>query len=126
MKLSKYFSEEELCCKCGCGLYIPNKELLDVLDSIREYFDSPVYINSGVRCAAHNTKVGGMPGSKHLTGEAADIVVANTHARCVQRELEETFKGKYGIGRYGTFTHIDVRKRQARWGDVGECEEKKL
>lgn len=29
---------------------------------------------------------------------------------------EDILDGKGGLGRYATFTHIDVRKGKARWG----------
>ena len=38
--------------------------------------DDPIYINSGYRSEAVNKAVGGMKGSNHLTGCAADIRVA--------------------------------------------------
>ena len=44
-----------------------------VLDPIRERWQSPVYINSGYRCAELNKKVGGAANSYHLRGMAADI-----------------------------------------------------
>ena len=44
-----------------------------VLDPIRERWQSPIYINSGYRCAELNKKVGGAANSYHLRGMAADI-----------------------------------------------------
>ena len=50
------------------------KNLIDrVLDPLREAYGKPVYINSGYRCPALNKAVGGVPGSYHLTGCAADL-----------------------------------------------------
>ena len=49
-------------------------ELIDrVLDPIREKWQSPIYITSGYRCPALNRKVGGVEGSYHTRGMAADI-----------------------------------------------------
>ena len=49
-------------------------ELVDrVLDPIRERWQSPIYITSGYRCAELNKKVGGVEGSYHTRGMAADI-----------------------------------------------------
>ena len=28
-----------------------------------------------------------------------------------------TNPGKYGVGRYQSFTHLDVRRNKARWGN---------
>ena len=44
-----------------------------VLDPIREKWQSPIYITSGYRCPALNRKVGGVEGSYHTRGMAADI-----------------------------------------------------
>lgn len=44
-----------------------------VLDPLREMYGKPIYISSGYRCPALNKAVGGVPGSQHKTGQAADI-----------------------------------------------------
>ena len=55
--------------------YIPKIQHLveRVLDPIRERWQSPIYITSGYRCPALNRKVGGVEGSYHTRGMAADI-----------------------------------------------------
>jgi uncharacterized protein YcbK (DUF882 family) len=111
-----YFSDKEFECKCGCGLYIPNLELLDVLSKAREYFKVPIIITSGTRCTANNKKVGGVDTSKHTTGEAADIQVKGIEPIKVYKYFTDTYFNKYGVGNYSTFTHIDVREEKARWG----------
>lgn len=50
----------------------------EVLDPVREAYGKPIYVNSGYRCEAHNRKVGGVPRSQHLVGQAADIRPSNT------------------------------------------------
>lgn len=45
----------------------------NVLDPLREMYGKPIYISSGYRCPALNKAVGGVPGSQHKTGQAADI-----------------------------------------------------
>ena len=54
---------------------IPNIEILinQVLDPIREYMNEPIYVNSGYRCPLLNKAVGGVAGSQHVLGQAADI-----------------------------------------------------
>ena len=69
---SKYFSDRELSCRCGCGLMI-GPELVEKLDAIREGYGSPLVLSSAARCFEHNKSVGGAPGSAHLDGRAADI-----------------------------------------------------
>lgn len=51
------------------------KILAELLQSIRDLFGKPVYINSGVRCPELNKKVGGTANSRHMSGLAADIRV---------------------------------------------------
>lgn len=113
--LNQYFKRSEFACRCGCGTSTVDAELLQVITDVREHFGRPVIINSGHRCAKHNSAVGGAKNSVHLTGKAADIRVAEFAPRVVASYLEEKYPSLYGIGRYGTFTHIDVRDVKARW-----------
>lgn len=48
-----------------------------LLEPIRSYAGRPIVITSGYRCKALNTAVGGVAGSYHLTGHAADIRIKN-------------------------------------------------
>lgn len=115
--LSKDFSRSEFACKCGCGFDTVDSELVRALQDVRNHFNSRVTITSGCRCDAYNKKVGGSPGSQHKLGRAADIVVHEVLPVTVQRYLEGTYTGEFGIGRYDTFTHIDSRSNgPARWG----------
>ena len=73
---------------------------------------------SGYRCPEHNKAVGGAKGSMHMLGIASDIIIAGVAPSAVQEYLLEKYRGKYGIGRYSYFTHVDVRAKKggARWG----------
>ena len=55
--------------------YVANLENLigRVLDPLREWYGRPIFINSGYRCKELNEAVGGVAGSFHLEGCAADI-----------------------------------------------------
>ena len=44
-----------------------------VLDPLREMYGKPIYISSGYRSPRLNKAVGGVSGSQHKTGQAADI-----------------------------------------------------
>lgn len=90
-------------------------ELLAVLEGVRQHFDAPVIITSGARCAAHNAKEGGSPNSQHRLGRAADIKVKGVGPAAVALHLEKLYPGRFGIGRYATFTHIDTRKNVSRF-----------
>lgn len=114
MKLTEHFSEKELACPC-CGLYIPNTALLIALEHVR-FSLGPVTINSSTRCEKHNKSVGGADKSRHLSGEAADITVKNYNPNVVYSGLNNSsFSNLIGLGKYQTFTHIDVRGYKARW-----------
>ena len=115
-KLSEHFNSAEFACKDGCGASEVKPELIGILEDVRAHFGKPVVIFSGRRCENHNRKVGGAPKSQHLFGTAADISVKDTLPKVVADYLEGKYPGSYGIGRYKTFTHIDVRNYKARWG----------
>lgn len=115
MMLSKNFSRSEFACRCGCGFDTVDAELIEVLQSVRDYFDAPVTPESGCRCERHNIAVGGSQNSLHKIGRAADIKVAGVEPAEVQDYLE-TIMSAGGIGRYKTFTHVDTRSNgPARW-----------
>lgn len=58
------------------------KSLVDnVLDPIREYVKTPMYINSGYRSEALNDLISGAKHSQHLTGRAADFTVRGMTAK---------------------------------------------
>lgn len=113
----KYFGRHEFACKCGkCGGYPvePSMELLGVLDEIRETVGLPVYINSGVRCAAHNKAVGGAYNSRHTYGDAADIRCPGKTPRQLY-DIADKLLPKGGVGLYSWGIHVDTRGGRARW-----------
>ncbi len=112
---SVYFKSEEFACRCGCGFAAIDPALLRVLEAVRRHFNTPVWITSGCRCAAHNAAIGGVAQSRHVRGQAADIVVKKVAADVVADYLEECYPDRCGIGRYADWTHIDIRSEKARW-----------
>ncbi len=109
--LSRNFSKWEFRCPCGCGQVRVDSRLIEALQILRDRIGLPIEISSGYRCRKHNADVGGVPDSQHLLGHAADIVVQGLHPDCVATIAETipAFKNG-GIGRYDTFTHLDVRE----------------
>ena len=90
MKLSEHFSLAEMC-KTSANLdNVPTeaqvenlKRLCGWLEMLRSEWNKhygegndPIFINSGFRSEAVNKAVGGVKGSNHLSGCAADIRVA--------------------------------------------------
>lgn len=89
----------------------PNIRLLvnKVLDPIREHIKIPVYVNSGYRSPLLNKAVGGVPGSQHVIGQAADIT---THIRNADLEIINYVKGNIVFDQmiiYKNFIHISYR-----------------
>ena len=117
MKLSSHFDSTEFDCHhCHKGGEDMDPALLELLETLREHFNKPVAIMSGYRCPAHNKAVGGAKRSQHLLGTAADVKVKDTTPKAVADFLN-TQKEAKGLGRYPTFTHVDVRQgNKARWG----------
>jgi len=112
--ISAHFNRKEFACHCGCGFAAVDKKLNEILEDVRGYFNVPVMINSACRCAAYNQKVGGAQKSQHVHGLAADVAVVNIPPDTVADYLERMHSA-CSIGRYDTFTHIDVRDTPARW-----------
>lgn len=116
MKLSKHFDSNEFACRCGCGEKEVSCELVSLLEKIRVHYSKPVHIVSGRRCHAHNIRVGGAKQSQHLLGTAADIVVRDVKPSKVADWIDRNLPEARGLGRYKSFTHVDVRSGpKARW-----------
>ena len=117
---STHFNVNEFACKCGCGFNIIDQRVIDMAETIRTALGVPVRVNSGCRCEKHNSRVGGVKGSKHTKGLAADLscelgavkmfdTVKKLHAEGKLPQLD------YCI-RYKTFIHIDCGgKRKSLW-----------
>lgn len=117
MKISEHFRRSEFACKCGCCFDTVDAVLLQALEDIRNHFNAPVRINSGCRCTDYNLSVGGSWNSQHKFGKASDFEVEGVIPNTVQEYVEWKYPYRNGIGRYDTFTHIDVRDGHARWDE---------
>ena len=113
--MSENFQVKEFACKDGNDKILISDELVEVLQKIRQHFGRPVTINRAYRTTAHNKKVGGASNSQHLYGTAADIKVSGVAPRLVADYAETLLTNTGGIGRYDTFTHVDVREKKSRW-----------
>ena len=81
----KYFTIKELCkSDTAKNKGIDNTPSTDImvnlidlveaiLDPLREWYGKPIRVNSGYRCEALNSAIGGAKNSQHTTGMAADI-----------------------------------------------------
>jgi zinc D-Ala-D-Ala carboxypeptidase len=102
-----FFDREEFACRCGnCENMIQNP-LIDKLDKAREISGVSYKINSGYRCLAHNTSIGGSKTSLHMAGRAADIHVSSSAAR--YQILKGLFAAELDrVLIYKTFIHADI------------------
>ena len=103
------FNPSEFKCKCGkCGLGIEDmdEEFLHDLDWARDEACTPFKINSSIRCADHNKKVGGKANSSHLRGLAVDLACTSDAQRwkMVRGLMKEGFNR---IGIAETYIHVD-------------------
>lgn len=112
IKISQFFSEEEFKCRCGkCDSKI-DKYFVLRLDEVRKAYGKPMMITSGVRCKAHNTKIGGASSSKHLLGIAADIYCETPTDRYRLIHIAQALNFN-GIGIAHNFIHLDIRASAA-------------
>lgn len=91
MQITKNFSLEELTKSTTAkNLNIPNnpdtlslinlvKLCVYILQPAREEYGKPIIISSAFRCSVLNSAVGGVPGSFHKKGAAADILVSSLY-----------------------------------------------
>lgn len=108
----KNFKLAEFRCR-HCGKLKLNINLLLKLEELRTTLgNKPMIINSGYRCITHNNNVGGIRTSEHLKGNAADIRVVGTSPDNVHKVADTMFNG---VGKYNTFTHVDVGVNRYRW-----------
>ena len=113
--LSKNFRVREFRCQDDTDPIFIDSDLVNVLQKVRDHFGKAVTITSAFRTASHNKKVGGATYSQHLYGKAADIKVSGVAPSVVADFAETLMPSTGGIGRYSTFTHVDVRKVKSRW-----------
>ena len=117
---SAHFKLSEFKCKDGTAVpakYYGNcQKLMDLLEEIREACGNrAVTVNSGYRTESYNKRVDGAKQSQHLYAAAADIKVSGKSAAEVYKLCDTLVGNRGGVGKYSTFTHVDVRGHKARW-----------
>lgn len=120
IQLTDNFNLSEFACKgasCGCTEVLHDPILSKTLQQIRDHFGKPLYITSGYRCPKHNEAVGGVSGSLHTKGMAADIVITGVKPEQIAKYAQQI--GVRGIGLYGpedgNFVHLDTREKRSYW-----------
>lgn len=109
----RYFTREEFRCKCGgksCGGFPaePEEKLVRLAERVREHFEQPVTVSSGVRCPSHNVAVGGVANSRHLRGKAMDFRVSGYAAEKVLSFVRSQPETRYVYAINQNFIHMDV------------------
>ena len=103
---------------CKCGKCEPDAEtvgniqlLMSVLQLLRGFINEPIKINSGYRCAEHNSNVSGSAGSRHVVGLAADIDITMYDENTVRDIWDFLTFNKVFYLNYNTHIHIDLRNQ---------------
>lgn len=78
-------------------------------EKIRLAWGGPLGVTSFYRPEPYNTQVGGVPNSRHITGEAFDIYPVGRDINSFYEWIRNRWTGGLGDGRNGGFVHIDTR-----------------
>ena len=115
-QITDHFRVYEFACSDGSDPVFISTALVEILENIRVHFGKPVHINSGYRTVSYNKTVSGSSStSQHCNGLAADIRVEGVSPDRVADYAEQLLGDHGGVGRYKTFTHVDVRANKSRW-----------
>lgn len=116
IKQYKYFTPEELKCKCGKSYCISTGHEMDDnfmqrLENLREEYAKPIILSSAYRCPFYNNLVSNT-GEKgpHTFGKAVDIVIEGREAYYIlELAIDFAFTG-IGIKQHGNgrFIHLDT------------------
>ena len=132
-RLTPNFVLREFRCKDGTDVpddLMDNVKLLcENLQVLRDHIGKPIRVISGYRSPKYNRRIGGARRSQHMLAKAADIKVSGMTPSEVKEVIVQLIKEgkmhKGGIGLYTTFTHYDVRGRNARWYGKGVKDDRK-
>ena len=111
-KLSEHFKAKEFACKDKTPIAFIDTNLIDLLEAIRNYYNSPVIINSAYRTYTWNERVNGKKHSYHLRGMAADIYVKDVPCKHVALKASELLGKTGGVICYTNFVHVDIRTNE--------------
>lgn len=75
---------------------------------VREAWGRGLGVTSFYRPEPINSQVGGVPGSKHTTGEAMDIYPTDRSLESFYQWIRVRWRGGLGDGRYRGFIHLDT------------------
>ena len=121
--MTKNFSKEEFDCNDGSempiNIYHNMVKVANQLQTLRNFLNKPIHINSAYRSEEYNASIGGVLNSQHIMGRAADIVIKGMTPIEVSEVIEDLIKKgdmlQGAIGIYSSFVHYDIRGTKARW-----------
>ena len=109
----EHFDRKEFKCKCGnvyCNGYPDEmkEKLIRVADRVRGHFGATATVSSGLRCTKHNSNVGGVSNSRHLTGKAMDFCIRGKSASEVLSYVQKQPEIRYSYAIDSQFVHMDI------------------
>ncbi len=122
--ISKYFTVGEVINRQTARVPNDSSIMLEItklarkLDAVREWWGSPLYVNSWYRPPHINKAIGGASNSQHIYGKAADIKPSKGSVYDFQRRFEKEwyFAGKwnggFGRGAKRGFVHLDTGSKR--------------
>lgn len=108
------FSPREIACK-GTGRLVVDDQALDKLQALRDRLGKPLILTSAYRSPEHNKRVGGAKNSRHMQGDAFDVMMTNHDPFGFESAARAAgFKG-FGFYQKSGFMHIDTGPERS-WG----------
>lgn len=92
--------------------------ITNVLQPIRDHYNSPVKVTSGYRNPKLNKIVGGASNSQHLLGQAADIIVPGQSIENVIRFVKNNLIFDQVINEYDRWVHVSYNPDGKNRGQV--------
>lgn len=102
----KFFTDDELRCRCGCGKMEMNSRFMGLVIEMRLELDTPFNVTSAYRCPQYNQQVSstGVRGP-HTYGRALDIAAGSSLKSQILTAALARGMTRFGIGK--NFIHID-------------------
>ena len=121
---TKNFKVSEFSCHCGCGYNVIDQRVINMAQEIRDALGVPIHVNSGCRCEKNNAKAGGVKGSFHVKGKAADLSCSLGAVKMFEAVKKLKDEGKLPdleyciLYRGKNFIHIDCGKKRKNFYEV--------
>jgi zinc D-Ala-D-Ala carboxypeptidase len=83
--------------------------------------NAPINISSGFRSVTCNSRVGGSTNSRHMYGDAADLVGSHSLCNLARAARNHGFREILGPGYVGHHDHTHVAHRSNRFWSASNC-----